>query len=243
MKSLSWKNGFAVAAELTEGETALPRFFSVSLSPAARKAEAMSSEKESGTETPLTPERWVEDHLDVLMGYALVRVRDRDVAEDLVQETLAGAWFAREQFKGRSNERTWLVGILKRKIVDHFRRQWRERPASEFSPDAEGDELVAAMFDEKGMWKDHRPQAWGDPGRALASKEFVDELWRCLDDIPPRLAEVFVLREMEQLSGKAVCQELKIRPTNLWQMMHRARLGLRLCLEKAGFGPRDERPE
>lgn len=237
MRSVPWDDEFSAGSRKSGKAGPARTDFSVSESEESTSEPAAPAEAPASTAENLSPERWVEDHLDVLMGYALVRVHNREVAEDLVQETLAGAWFARNQFKTRSSERTWLIGILKRKIVDHFRRQWRERPATELSPDPEGDELIAAMFDEKGMWKDHRPQAWEDPGRAMQSREFVDALWRCLGDIPPRLAQVFMLREIERMSGKEVCQELNVRPTNLWQMMHRARLGLRLCLEKAGFGP------
>jgi len=61
---------------------------------------------------------WVEAHLDVLMGYALLRVRDREAAEDLVQETLLAAWRGRDTFRGQSSERTGLIGIRKRRSVD-----------------------------------------------------------------------------------------------------------------------------
>jgi RNA polymerase sigma-70 factor (ECF subfamily) len=187
--------------------------------------------------SPFDPASWVDNHLDVLMGYAILRVRDREVAEDLVQDTLVAAWRAREDFEGRSNERTWLIGILKRKIVDYYRRRWREQAASELSPDPEGDRLIEAMFDRQGMWSQHRPQPWSDPAKAFESGEFIQQLRTCLDGLPPRLAEVFTLRELEGIEGKQICQDLGLSSTNLWQLMHRARLGLRLCLEEAGFGP------
>lgn len=196
----------------------------------------MNESKPPNSTHQLDPQRWVDNHTDVLMGYAVLRVRDHEIAEDLVQETLVAAWRGRDRFEGRGNERTWLVGILKRKIVDFYRRRWREQPVSALSSDAEGDELLGKLFDEKGMWKDEKPQAWSDPRRTLETREFMDRLHRCLATLSPRLAEVFSLREMEQVDGSEICQALGINATNLWQMMHRARTQLRLCLEKHGFG-------
>lgn len=197
------------------------------------------SAKESAYEKPehgLDPRSWVERHGDVLMGYAMLRVRDRDVAEDLVQETLLAAWKGREQYEGRGEERTWLVGILKRRILDFYRRRWWEQSATALSADEDGDRLMNQMFDEKGMWKDERPQAWADPRRTLENKEIVAHLDRCLKTLPVRLAEAFTLREMEEFEGDEICQALGVSATNLWQMIHRARVRLRRCLEKHGFG-------
>lgn len=178
---------------------------------------------------------WVAAHLDALMGYALIRVRNREAAEDLVQETLLAAWRGHDAFAGKSSERTWLIGILKRRIVDYYRVRWREQPASELGTDAEGDRLIDSMFDRNGMWTEERPGKWNDPRKNLDSIELLGHLRACLDGLPPRLAEVFTLRELEDLDAKSVCQELGISSTNLWQLMHRARLGLRRCLEKAGY--------
>lgn len=195
----------------------------------------MRSPESSEPASSVDPNQWVEAHLDALMGYALIRVRDRDAAEDLVQETLMAAWKGLEGFEGRSSERTWLIGILKRRIIDYYRVRWREQPASELGSDAEGDRLIESMFDRNGMWTEDRPRAWSDPRQHLESGDFALQLKACLDGLPPRLAEVFTLRELEDLDAKRVCQELGLSSTNLWQLMHRARLGLRKCLEKAGY--------
>src|SRR5688500_10622854 len=77
------------------------------------------------------PERWLDDHGDYLFKYAVFRLRDDIVAEDAVQETFLAALKAYENFEGRGSERTWLVGILKHKIIDHFRRVGREAPIGE----------------------------------------------------------------------------------------------------------------
>ena len=174
------------------------------------------------------PEMWLEDHGDYLLRYALVRLQDREIAEDIVQETFLAALRAREKFQARSSVRTWLVGILKHKILDHFRKIYREPPISDllFSEDPS-----EALFDEKGKWK-LRPIAWADDPRAgLEQKEFWETFLRCMSELPRRLAKVFALRELEGLKHEEICNLLKISATNTGVMLHRARLRLRHCLE------------
>jgi RNA polymerase sigma-70 factor (ECF subfamily) len=106
--------------------------------------------------TSTSPERWLDDHGDALLGYACARVRDRDAAEDLVQETLLAAWRARASFAGKSSERTWLIGILKHKLADHWRRLAREpRGAAALETDAADGALIDALFDDarRGHWR------------------------------------------------------------------------------------------
>jgi RNA polymerase sigma-70 factor (ECF subfamily) len=184
----------------------------------------------------LDPPNWIDNHSDVLMGYAMLRVRNPEKAQDLVQDTLVAAWQGRDSFQGECPERTWLIGILKHKIVDAFRKNWREQPASEIQSDLEDDGLMDRMFDEKGMWKNEMPQEWNDPRQRLDTQDLLDHLNRCFKNLPTRLGEVFILRELEQWDGNRICQVLGINPTNLWQLLHRARTRLRTCLEKAGFG-------
>jgi RNA polymerase sigma-70 factor (ECF subfamily) len=183
------------------------------------------------------PDRWVDDHGDVLFRYAMPRVRDTAVAEELVQETFLAALQARGSFGGRSSERTWLVGILKHKIVDHFRRTSRERPASDddFVPSA-----IADLYDENRYWHhDDGPTDWGPgPAEALERAEFVAQLDDCLGELPTRLAAAFTLREVEELTSEEICKVLGVTTTNLWVMLHRARAHLRRCLELHWSGTR-----
>ena len=185
--------------------------------------------------TELDPARWVDDHGDAMFRYALLRLRNVELAEDIVQETFAAALRAKDSFAGRSTERTWLIGILKRKVIDHFRRRWREVPATELAAGEQEDQLIQSLFDEKGHWQKNRPQTWSNPARALQEKEFYEVLKGCLDRLPGRLADAFTLREIENLDTPEICQILQVTPTNLWAMMHRARLRLRQCLETNWF--------
>ena len=180
--------------------------------------------------TPLDPARWVDDHGDCLFRYALVRVRVPEVAEDLVQDTLLVAVRSQDHFAGRSSERSWLVGILKHKIVDHYRRRGRETTFTdlEFLGDERAREFVAG-----GWWShDLGPRAWKPPADAVSHRgEFWLTIRACLGKLPPRVADVFTLRELEGMPSKEICAALNVSEANLWVMLHRARLALREYLE------------
>lgn len=181
------------------------------------------------------PEGWVEQHGDYLFRNAVLRVRDPSVAEEVVQETFLAALEARDRFVGHSSERTWLVGILKHKVFDHFRRSARERT------DSQQDMLGGAVqeqFDKQGSWlRDTAgPKEWEDPSTLLDRQQFWQALNECLDRLPPRLRNVFTLREIDDVSSEEIHVALKISKSNLWVMLHRARAQLRRCLETAYMG-------
>lgn len=185
----------------------------------------------------LNPARWVELYGDFLYRYALVRLGRAETAEDLVQETFLGALRGRAQFKGTCSERTWLVSILKRKIIDRLRRKVREQPVSDLDADGgEGD-----LFDRAGHWK-KGPRPWTKPDAALERAEFWTVFSGCLGKLPERLADAFSLREMDGLESAEVCKVLAIAPGNLSVMLHRARLRLWRCLGINWFAHEEKRP-
>jgi RNA polymerase sigma-70 factor, ECF subfamily len=165
-----------------------------------------------------------------LLRYASLHLRNRDAAEDVVQETLVAALAAEPGFAGRSNLRTWATGILKHKIVDAIRRSGRERPIE----GEDGTEELEALFDERGHWQRH-PEPWTDPDGALEQKQFLAALERCLEALPPRTAQAFLLREHMGFETGEICKELSITPTHCWVLLYRARMTLRQCLEKSWF--------
>jgi RNA polymerase sigma-70 factor (ECF subfamily) len=183
------------------------------------------------------PATWVDQHGDFLFRYALARIGDRTIAEDLVQEAFLAALRDGKNFAGRSAERTWFVGILKHKIVDHLRRQSRERPVSAVNSSGEMGEEV---FDKNGWWQ-VKPANWsGNPSEVLEKKEFWEAFRHCLKNLPQPLRTVFSLREMDELPTDAVCEALRVTPGNLGVMLYRARMGLRRCLEINWFGTETE---
>jgi RNA polymerase sigma-70 factor, ECF subfamily len=166
-----------------------------------------------------------------LLRYAAMELRNREAAEDCVQEALLAALSAPASFEGRANLRTWLTGILKHKIVDAIRRQSRERPVEGAEENLDD---LDALFDETGHWAD-RPQPWGDPDGALHQKQFLAALETCLAGLPARTAQVFMLREHLGLETAEICKEFGLTSTNCWVLLYRARMLLRECLEKNWF--------
>ena len=189
---------------------------------------------DSGPNLSADPRLWFEHHGDYLYRFAVARVRRPDVAEDLVQETLLAAWKARNEFAGQSSERTWLTAILKRKAIDWLRRRVREQ-LHQATPIT--DRFAADLFDRRGEWKTP-PGRWArsDPTSRLDREEFWAALHACLDKLPDRLHEVFVLRYLDEAASDEVCRELGLTASNLWVMLHRARLRMWWCLSKNWFG-------
>ena len=186
----------------------------------------------SGTlAAPTDPSSWVDRHGDYLFRFALRRLRRAELAEDVVQEALLAALRGREQYAGASAERTWLVGILKRKIIDHLRRQRREQPASNVADDG----WMDAFFDQTGHWK-KGPAKWVSPSAAFENAEFWQTFSRCLDKLPRPLADAFSLHAVDELPSAEVCELLEVSPNHLGVMMHRARLQLCRCLDLRWFG-------
>lgn len=175
-----------------------------------------------------------QQHRAYLVRYAVLQLRDSATAEDAVQETLLAALQGRAGFSGASSVKTWLTGILKHKIIDILRRQAREQPLTSDEDTSEA-EAVDALFADDGHW--HRfPSDWGDPSKALENSHFRAVFERCSQVMPARLARVFVMREVMELGTDDICKALAITPTNLWVMLHRARLLLRECIEIKWFG-------
>lgn len=186
-------------------------------------------EKQTKKEELLAPDKWLDNYGDMLFRFALLRVSDRTVAEDLVQTTLTGAFKNRESFKGSSKESTWLVGILKHKIMDHFRTKNRNIP---FDPD---DPIQAASIKKQSIdGKENQDPAnfHGSPSRVAETGEMMGLMMKCLETLPPVLKSTFILRELENLESDVICKELDITPTNLWVSLHRARTKLRGCMEE-----------
>ena len=176
----------------------------------------------------MNPEEWVEAYGDALYRYALSRHVDPMSAQDLVQETFLAALKNQDRFNGKSSPQTWLIGILRNKMLDRIRKESRLQS----SADMEQTLAVAEneLFDASGRWRTG-PQAWEtDPHVVLERKEFRDVLARCLGHLPVSLRTAFMLREMDGLDAEEICKHLDITATNLWVMLHRARLKLRSCL-------------
>ena len=199
----------------------------------------------AGSVPRVDPERWVEAYGDVLLGFAAARVRDRAIAQDLVQETFLAAIKSRERFAGRSSERSWLFGIMRNKLVDYYRLQSREITVTDLEsalPEEEG------AFGTSGPGKDGwltklAPKPWDTPEGILVTKEFQEVFRDCLSRLPDKVAQVFLLREIDGTASETICKDLGVSANNLWVMLHRARMGLRRCLEVHWFGNKKQKDQ
>lgn len=181
----------------------------------------------SAVESSKILEDWVKKYSDALFRRALFLTSNNEVAEDLVQETFLAAVKAIDSFTHKSEPKTWLLGILNHKTADYFRQKFR-------SPEVSREDF----FTGSGNWKEEQAPArdWADgPENPLDDADFQKVLQQCLDDLPETWRGAFLLKFLENKRGQVICQELGITQTNFWQILHRAKLQLRYCLEVYWF--------
>ena len=175
-------------------------------------------------------------HRSYLLRVARLQLRNDELAEDVVQDTLVAALQGAAGFSGKSSVKTWLTGILKHKIVDAIRRKTSGPELTTLDEECQIDDFDA-LFDETGHWE-NPPANWGNPESDLERREFFDIMDLCLEKLPPNTARVFMMREVMELESDEICKELSITSTNLWVIMYRARVSLRECLEQNWFAPK-----
>ena len=179
-------------------------------------------------------ESQLAEHRGYLLRFARLQLRNDTWAEDAVSETLLAALTKPQSFGNRSQLKTWLVGILKHKVIDILRQRQRE-VALHAEEGEEDDALEALQFKADGHYA-VQPADWGNPEQELSSRQFFLVLEACTDKLPPAMGRVFLMREWLELSSDEICKELQLTPTNLYVQLHRARLRLRECLEINWFG-------
>lgn len=173
-----------------------------------------------------------------MLRFACLQLGNDDEAEDAVQEAMAGALKNAHSFRAEAALKTWIIAILKNKVADILRhRQKRPLNASQIS--GEDDEnILPPVFDSKGMWRDAtRPARWEDPEAAIHSRQFLAIFDACLDRLPPQQGRVFMMREVVELETEEICNALGLSAGNIHVILHRARLGLRACLDHHWFNP------
>ncbi|NGZ96735.1 MAG: RNA polymerase subunit sigma-24 [Nitrospira sp. WS110] len=182
----------------------------------------------------------VNRHHGALIRMAMGYVADREVAEEVVQDTWMAVIQGLGRFEGRSSLRTWIFGIMIHKAKDRGVREKRHTTFSAFeSFDDDGEEIVdPSRFHQSGEWAGHwalPPQPWDEqtPEKLLAGRQAVNAMERAIDALPPTLKEVLVLRDIEGVDAKEVCDILRITEMNLYVRLHRARERVRAAVEKA----------
>lgn len=184
------------------------------------------------------PEHWTDRYGDYLYSYALFRVNKPEAARDLVQDTFLSALRTMGAFRGEASEKTWLTSILKRKIIDYYRKASNRLEVS-------AEDHAASFYDHffmdedsghEGHWKKKQsPKDWSSQPGNLESREFMHILQGCLGKLPEKWSAVFNMRLFDEREADFICMELDLSPSNYWVILHRARLQLRECLEKNWF--------
>ncbi|MFZ2727209.1 MAG: sigma-70 family RNA polymerase sigma factor [Methylococcaceae bacterium] len=181
-------------------------------------------------------------HRLILLRYALLQLQDESIAEDVVQETLLTALQTGDNFRYESAIRTWLIGILKHKIADYYRGVEKHYLLDEETSENEADPneaLEQLIFNGKGHWIGS-PSAWHNPDHALEQSEFWIIFEWCQKNLPQQHARAFMLRELVGLEMAEICQDMTITPSACRVYLHRARLGLRECLQQHWFNTENE---
>lgn len=175
----------------------------------------------------IKPEKWVDKYSDYLFNYTISRVNDRELAKDLISETFLSALKAMKNFKGEATERTWLISILKRKIIDYYRKSGSKKGKAEVKIDYHGD-------DQEGEWLEEQVSDLGNNSaeNKLENHELKLVIFDCLEKLNERHARIFKMKTIEGIDTETICNEFKITPSNLWVIIHRARTALADCLEK-----------
>ena len=179
-------------------------------------------------------EQQLVEQRSYLMRFARLQLRNDAWAEDAVSETLLAALAKPQAFEARSQLKTWLIGILKHKIIDAMRQRQRELTLDSGSDDDNADPLEHMAFRADGHFAE-KPADWGNPEQDLKSRQFFAILEACTDQLPAVQGRLFLMREWLEMSSEEICKELALTPTNLYVQLHRARLRLRECLDLNWF--------
>lgn len=179
----------------------------------------------------LDTSKWIDNYADYMYNYAVVRVSSQDIAKDLVQDTFFAGLKSAKNFQGKSTERTWLVSILKRKIIDHYRKINSKKGQAEVRMNFYND------GENEGNWLEDRvPESWNNQSeKNIENEELKSQLEQCIDALPEKYAMVFRMKTIQEFETEEICKELDITSSNLWVIIHRARTQLRRCMEDNWF--------
>ena len=186
------------------------------------------NDKKMMTAHQLKPDTWVDLYADYLFNFAVARVSDAEVAKDLVSETFLAGLKSAKNYKGDAAERTWLIAILKRKVIDHYRKINSNKGKAEVRMS------YSSSSDSEGDWLEERV---ADPfstseNSVIENEELGSAIHSCISKLPKKQAQVFKMKTIQGISTEDICNELGINPSNLWVMIHRARTALMGCLNE-----------
>jgi len=183
-------------------------------------------------ELTINTDKWVDLYADDLYRYAVSRGIGKEEAEDIVQETFLSAYKNIKSFKQKSSLKTWLISILKRKVIDFYRKKYRT-PQNVYIDEK-------PIFQQDGIYKghwieEHAPSNWSYSEIPWDNEDFQRIFSLCLEKLPPKYAIIFSMKILQEYESSDICKEMNISPSNFWVIMHRARLQLRECMENNLF--------
>lgn len=186
----------------------------------------------SSTINKLDFESMVTRFSDDLFRWALYKVSNKELAEDLVQETFFSAFKNLEKFKGDSSPKTWLFTILNNKIIDHYRKSAKQEIRIDTNESSQMLGVTDSFFDENGKWlESERAYDWGNDFHLLDDEDFRRIMDLCMNDLPGNWKKAVSFKYILEKESQEICQELNISLSNYWQVIHRAKLLLKKCLE------------
>lgn len=197
------------------------------------KSTIFDNDEKKMAEHALQPEKWIDSYADYLFNYTIARVSDEEIAKDLVQETFLAGLKSAKNYKGDAAERTWLIAILKRKVIDHYRKSNSKKGKAEVRMNysahshAQGDWLEEQVADPFSSFETD----------AIENEELGLAIHGCIAKLPKKQALVFTMKTIQGMDTETICNELDINPSNLWVMIHRARTSLMGCLNQNWFKP------
>ncbi|MFY7001914.1 RNA polymerase factor sigma-70 [Acinetobacter pittii] len=175
---------------------------------------------------------FLQDLRQQMIKFAFLQLSSLPQAEDVVQEALTSAFQHLDSFKGRAAFKTWVFAILKNKIIDVIQQKSRLVAMTELFKDEESEMSIDALFDASGHWhKYEAPQAWQSPEEMMEQADFWIIFEACLNHLPAKYAQVFMMREVIELSSNEICSKLELSISNFNVLMYRSRTRLRECLE------------
>jgi RNA polymerase sigma-70 factor (TIGR02943 family) len=172
----------------------------------------------------------------LLIKLARLQLRNEAWAEDVVSTTMIAALERTTTFQARSTLRTWVIGILKHKIVDQLRLHKREI-SIEAQIESGANDSMDDLYNADGS-PARPPLEWGDPEALMSQREFINVIQVCVDELPGSLGRAFLMREWLGYETPEICKELGITVTNCYVMLFRARTRLREYLEAKWFRER-----
>jgi RNA polymerase sigma-70 factor (TIGR02943 family) len=186
----------------------------------------------------LTPREWVARYGDYLFSLASFKIDDVELARDLVQETFLSAIKGKDSFRGECSEKTWLVRILKNKIIDQHRATRKMFPMSEYL-DRTNKSFNDQYFDlnTPGEYGHHKIAGFPtiaalESDHSINQSELKKVLDLCIGKLPTTLSNVFLMKYISGEDADFICEKFNLSQANYWVILHRSKLLLRTCISK-----------